>query len=246
MGKVILEWGYTPTNYFDNDIIVESDQYHLKISDGLVVVVLKTNDPDLTTSQKKYNNIIESHFIIQLIEKRIYYEIKERAPRVEHENGHADVYLKPDTIKITSSSYANLSPNGNIVSDTKEEERNKQKEFLLKIQNVLDKDKIVLQIINSYKNSILYPNDELVYLYEIRDAISTYFHSESNAKSRLKITNSELKELGRICNALPLKQSRHRGKMIDGFKDSKGGELETARSISRKIIHSFINFLDNN
>ncbi|PKL81756.1 MAG: hypothetical protein CVV24_13660 [Ignavibacteriae bacterium HGW-Ignavibacteriae-3] len=250
MEKVFLEWTYIPKTYFENDIIVENDQIHLLISNGIAKMELKNYNPQIKASHQEYNNFIESHFISRMIENRIDYTIKEGATIIEHDDGHTEVILKPETITITVTlpnpkvKITGFDKDGNINYDSEEEERKKQQEFLSKIQNVLDKDEIVPHIIESYKNSIRFPKEELIYLYEIIDALQTYFKGKSEAIGRLKISTEDWSELGRICNNLPLKQGRHRGQMIGKLKDSKEGELEKARDISRKILRSFINYLN--
>lgn len=247
MKKIILEWGYNPKTFFEKDVIIENEQYHLEISEGKIVLELKKYNSLIT--HKDYNNFIESHFISRMIDNRVNYEIEEGATIFEDENGKRDIHIKPKTINLTATlstkvSFTTRDKDGNIIYDSEQEEKNRQQEFLSKVQNVLDKYDIVPHLIESYKNSILHPNDELVYLYEIIDAIQTYFNGQSKARKILNIPKAEWSELGMICNKLPLKQGRHRGQMVGKLKDSKS-EIERARKLSQKIIHSFINYLNS-
>jgi len=246
MGKAILEWGYNPKTFFEKDIIIENEQYLIEISEGKIILAPKKYDPKI--DHKDYNNFIESHFISRMIDNRINYEIKEGAKIFEDENGRRDIHLKVETVSITATLSAKLSvtkydKDGNIIFDSEQDEMKKKQEFLSQIQNVLDKYDVVPHLVQSYKNSIRFPNDELVYLYEIVDAIQTFFGGKSKALRVLNILNSEWSELGKICNKLPLKQGRHRGQMIGKLKDAKS-EIERARILSQKIIHSFINYLN--
>ena len=247
MKKLFLEWIYNPKNFFANDIIAENEKYNLKISNGKIIIELKKYDPQI--AHKNFNNCVESYFISKTIKDRIIYEIKEGASIFEDENGKRSKSIKPEVIQFIktlplkkSIVTLKLDKEGNVIEDTEEKEKREMQEFLLKIQNALNKDKIVSHLIESYKNSIRFPNDELVYLYEIIDAIQTYFNGKSKALKALNITQAEWSDLGQICNSMPLKQSRHRGQMIGKLIDSKN-EIERARNISQKFIRSFINYL---
>lgn len=247
MKKLILEWEYKPKTFFEKEIIIKNEQYQIKIDKGKIILRLKKYDSQV--AHKEYHNVIVCYFISRMIDNRVNYELKEGATIIESENGKRNIQLKPETITLTTTlsaakvSFKKFDKNGNIIFDSEQEEERKQQEFLSYIQNVLDKYDIVPHLVESYKNSISFPNDELVYLYEIIDAIQTYFGGKSKALKALKITNDEWSELGMICNKLPLKQGRHRGQMIGKLQDAKN-KIERARNLSQKILRSFISYLN--
>ena len=250
MEKAILEWRYNPSSYFENEIILDNDQIKLRISAGLVQLELKNYNSTIELTHNKYNNYIESFFISQMIEQRTSYEIKNVSTVIEHEDCSREIYVKPETTTHIlrmplRNKIVKIDKDGKIIYDPDEEEKKRQLDLSTKIQNVLDKDKIVHHLLESYQNSIKFPNDELVYLYEIKDAIKTYFKNKSTVLILLKISDADWSELGIICNKLPLKQGRHRGQMIGKLIDPKENELEKARSIAKNIIKSFINYLNH-
>lgn len=249
MKKIILEWKYDPKSYFESDIVFDDNELRMRMFDGSVKLELLNYNSDFEPDHEKYNSFVESYFIAEMIGKRTYYDLKIGAIVIEDNDGLKEEILIPWIVTHNMSFSAKVrviknDKDGNILYDSEEEEKKKLLELLKNIQNVYDKDEVVPHIIKSFKNSILFPDDELVYLYEIIDAIQTYFKSKSKALHELKISKANWSELGKICNKLPLKQGRHRGQMIGTIKDSSAFELETARSISKKIIHTFIDYLN--
>ena len=87
------------------------------------------------------------------------------------------------------------------------------------------------------------PNNELVHLYEIREALSTKFAGENAARSALGISSSQWARLGQLCNNEPLWQGRHRGKTGGALRDATEGELTEARGIARAMIEAYLQHL---
>ena len=63
----------------------------------------------------------------------------------------------------------------------------------------------------SYSNSVSDSDNELVRLYEIRDALRVHYGGETNVKDALGITESEWEQLGRLTNDPHISQGRDRG-----------------------------------
>jgi hypothetical protein len=91
----------------------------------------------------------------------------------------------------------------------------------------------------SYSRSISDPSDEFVHLYEIRDALSTYYGSDQNARAALNISYSQWQRFGVLTSVTPLEQGRHRGKNMSSLRTASNEELEKARSIARNWIVAF-------
>lgn len=87
-------------------------------------------------------------------------------------------------------------------------------------------------------------NNELVHLYEIRDALSVKFGGETSARAALAITSSQWSRLGQLCNIEPLRQGRHRGKTSGALRDASEAELTEARGIARAMIEAYLQHLE--
>jgi len=99
-------------------------------------------------------------------------------------------------------------------------------------------------MLRSYDASVRDPNNELVHLYEIRDALSAKFGGENSARTALAITSTQWSRLGQLCNQEPLRQGRHRGKTGEALRDANEGELAEARGIARAMIEAYLQHLD--
>jgi hypothetical protein len=87
------------------------------------------------------------------------------------------------------------------------------------------------------------PDNELVYLYEIRDALGARFGDEMKTRAALGVSGADWKRLGGLCNDEPLRQGRHRGKKGTALRDATHGELEEARTIARSMIEKYLRWL---
>jgi hypothetical protein len=104
----------------------------------------------------------------------------------------------------------------------------------------------VLALLRSYEDSVRDSNNELLYLYEIRDAFSLKFGGEIAAISALKtISRSEWSWFGNLCNNEPLRQGRHRGKRYSELRDATDDELSKARRFAQAMIEAYLHYLDS-
>jgi hypothetical protein len=98
-------------------------------------------------------------------------------------------------------------------------------------------------LLASYRTAVHDPANELVHLYEIRDALAKHFRSEPAARKQLGITEANWKRLGVLANREPLEQGRHRGQHPLGRRPASQQELEEARAIVRRLIEAFARLL---
>ena len=252
MKKVFANWTYTPKDYFKEEIKIDENDYSLKIFEGTVELVIKNvEDNDAAETHSKYSEFIESFFMNELFKKRYLYEIKPSTLNSKNDDGSVTIYLKPkrNSISVTFSSevtWTKYDKDGNVITDSEEEKKKKQIDLLKKLQNALNKDELIKGLFESFKNSIKDPDNELVHLYEIRDAIQVHFGSKKNAVTELKITTKEWSDIGRLCNELPLLQGRHRGQKRAQIRNASRDELKLARELSLKLIESCIEYFNSN
>lgn len=123
------------------------------------------------------------------------------------------------------------------LSDTEE------KKFL-ELERKYGNDKTAKAILSSFNEATNDPDNELVHLYEIWEALTSKFGGEKNALSELNISQRERVTLTKLANNEPLRQGRHRGKHIEGLRDATSGELEAVRKIAARMIYAYFNYLD--
>ena len=132
---------------------------------------------------------------------------------------------------------------GNIVSSTKRDRTEQQEWFAKKVEQHRPKDKILDQMLKSYKMSVRDPDNEFVHLYEVRDALSKKFGSTSTALKQLNITKKEWDKIGVLANTQPYNQGRHRGSSAGALRDAEILELETGRKSVVNLINKYLEYL---
>jgi hypothetical protein len=126
-----------------------------------------------------------------------------------------------------------------IVRDTRAERIADHTQMLDFITPKLAQSPELGEMVKSYSRSIADPSNELLYLYEIRDALSKHYGGDGEARASLNIGNAEWKRLGRLANEQPLAEGRHRGKHLAGRRAASEAELEDARGIVLRWITEF-------
>ena len=84
-------------------------------------------------------------------------------------------------------------------------------------------------MLKSYQASAKDPDNELVHLYEIRDALVKKFGDSGALRTKLGITRNEWSRFAQLANVEPLRQGRHRGTKAGNLRDATEGELQEAR-----------------
>ena len=165
-------------------------------------------------------------------------------PNITHEraDGGRDITIIAGTGELKLTGFAVdirvTASDGTVVRDSKAERLAHDRIFLQRLATAAATSPTVKQMLESFSNSVSDPDNELVHLYEVRDAAVEHFGSESAARKALGVSKSEWGTLGRLANDAPLKQGRHRGKQIKGVRDATNEELQQARTIARRILES--------
>ena len=137
-------------------------------------------------------------------------------------------------------------PAGAVGRDTKIERADDKANAGELLHKHRDRDDTLRAIAASHANAVDDPNNELVHLYEIREALKGRFQSESKARSALGVTQARWSRFGQLCNDEPLRQGRHRGKFAASaaLRNATEAELHEARSISTEPVRSYLTYLD--
>lgn len=246
---VQLEWKYTPDTYLEEPISISIEEGDLEIKDGIAVAKI---DPTLYHA----NDSIRDDLTRQ-VESRLYavqimthkdFDLSKPSRTDIREDGKKNHFLEVESCVMTMSvGMVDLivkDRDGNVVSDIKRERLDKQKQFAYLVDKHRSSDATLDQMLISYQKSVKDPDDELVHLYEIRDSLFEKFGSKKNAIKKLGLTNNEWNDIGKLANALPLKQGRHRGKSVGTLRDADIAELEKARKSVACLIEKYLEYLE--
>ena len=240
--KILLEWKYTPENYFEEPIEISLEGVEIEIADGIALANIEPNVFEGNDNLRdELNQIIESNFHAVQIMKRTKFELNKPTRTDLKEDGKQHYYLEVDFIEskstVSTPDIAVIDKNGSIISDAKRDRLNQQKWIAKTAGKFRSEDKTLDQIFKSYQMAVDDPNNEFVHLFEVRDALSKKFGKpDKNAIKKLNITKKEWDEIGYFANKVPLKQGRHRGQSAGVLRDATKEELEAGRKSVYNLI----------
>ena len=246
---VVLEWKFSPPDYFEEPIHIKRDDYVMTISNGTVEARIRPElyDKDQSIRDRLHSSLNDRFLGVQLFSHKPY-ELSKASMYRLHRDGRKDVTIFPEPILITVSmgepDIIVKDKDENVISDSRQERIQKKQELAELAEKYRQKDPFLASILHSYNEAVNDPDNELVHLYEIRDAIAKHFEGELAAKSVLGISGTQWSRLGKLANDEPLKQGRHRGKNPGVLRDATEGELREARSITRNLVEAYLDYLE--
>ena len=90
------------------------------------------------------------------------------------------------------------------------------------------------------------PDNELVYLYEVREALARKFGGQATAMEKLCLNKTQWDIIGILANNEPFKQGRHRGNWVGNLRAAELSELEKARKSAVLLIEKYLIYLEQN
>jgi hypothetical protein len=246
---VLLEWKFSPPNYFEEAIQISRQDYTMTIADGQIQAKIDSAIYEANPSMRQgLHDALNDRFLgVQLFTHRAYELSKPTMTRV-HPDGHKDyfVQLEPDRLVLSDGTVDTrlTDKNGNVISDSKQDRIEKKRSLAELVTTYRATDSVLAFLLRSYDVAVRDPSNELVHLYEIRDALKVRFGGDAAAKAALGISSPQWSRMGQLCNDEPLRQGRHRGKTVGVVRDASEGELAEARGIARAMIERYLHHLE--
>lgn len=163
------------------------------------------------------------------------------------EDGGRDAFVElKGVVMVLAGGTADIqvtNADGAIVYDSRSERIAAKRSFGELIELHRPSSPTLTAMLNSISNAVRDPQNELVHLYEVLDALSKEFGGKSRAITTLGLGASMWSRLGQLCNNEPLRQGRHRGKAGLALRDATHDELEEAREIARSMLRLYVEFL---
>jgi hypothetical protein len=246
---VVLEWKFSPPDYFEEPIHIKRDDYVMTISNGTVEARIRPElyDKDQSIRDRLYSSLNDRFLGVQLFSHKPY-ELSKASMYRLHPDGRRDITIFADPIVVSTSirgeaDFMVKHKDGNVISDSRQERIQKKQKLAKLAEKYGQKNPFVASIMRSNNNAVKDPDNELVYLYEICDSIAKHFGGESVAKEQLGISR-KWKRLKNLANNEPLKQGRHRGKNPGVLRDATEGELREARRLVCDLVEAYFDYLE--
>ena len=243
----LFEWAYSPPDYFEEPFEVVRDDYTMTISPGKVEARVASNTfAENPAIRDEMHAFLNDRFLgAQLIAFRPYELSDSRRTRV-HPDGRKDVFIELKGVAAVAAGGTvdiRVTSADGVVYDSKAERTAAKRRLAELVHLHRSSSPALTAMLTSFGNAIRDPQNELVHLYEVRDALSVEFAGKSNAIATLGLTSAAWSRLGQLSNDEPLRQGRHRGKSGVALRDATHAELQEAREIARSMLSLYVNHL---
>lgn len=243
----LFDWTFSPADYFEEPFEIVRDDYTMTISCGAVEARVAAKafaeNPGI---RDEIQSALNDRFLgAQLIALRPYELSDSRRTRV-HPDGRKDVFieLKGGMVVATGGTVDIRITNADgVVYDSKAVRTAEKRRLAGLVELLRPSSPALTAMLTSFGNAIRDPQNELVHLYEVRDALSAELGGKSNAIATLGITSPSWSRLGQLSNDEPLRQGRHRGKNGAALRDATHAELQEAREIAGSMVSLYIHYL---
>ena len=246
----IIEWTYTPNDYFEESFSISQQECEVEIGQGKVQAKVETvSYHEACAISDKLHDSLLSRFLAAQVVKHFSFSLSKSHICRQYADGHKDLFVSVSgvigvSVSVSQPDIIITDQNGNVTSDTRRERINS----IQRLGDLADKfrgtDLTADAVLRSYQAAVNDPGNELIHLYEIRDALNERFKKEKAARKALGITHLDWKRLGELANSEPLRQGRHRGENVGNLRDATESELDEARKIARAFIQKYLNYLD--
>ncbi len=260
-----IEWRYTPADFFvdpSREHVLDCD---MQIGSGMALATISAEVYEKTSSlQQQLHRFLDARLKVQQFKTARAYKLDNGSLTEFHQDGKRTRHMNV-CVRGTSSVSADIKitdGTGRTIFDSsaerarvrlKHEQKRSDLEALDKqlavdIEGYFGKqtrpeETIVSSLLSSYLASCNDPENELVHLYEIRDAVRKRFGGEISARQALGICKAEWSEFGRLADNEPLAEGRHRGNFSGRLRPATDEELVLARLFAKKLLRSFLQYV---
>jgi hypothetical protein len=241
--KTDLEWGYEPADFFEAEYAGSLTHGQVLADRGRAVVTLAVAaDPVPAPILDGTADEVRALFLAQQLVVRRMFELR-RPTITQHEaDGGLGITVSLADLAVQANAPTGEAiithPDG-TVTDTRAERIASDAAFVAALAPKLVQSPVLRAMVESYGHAVRDPANELVHLYEVRDAAAKHYGSDRRARKALGVTHAEWQTLGRLANSEPLRESRHRGQHPAGTRPATDEELTAARTVARRIIEAF-------
>lgn len=241
---VVLEWRFSPPDYFESQIEIMQHDY-IVIADGKAEAKIDSMVYEANPKiREELDDVLRSQFLgLQLSSREPFNLSRPNEVRVEHADGRLDYILGAEPGKFELRGHqvtvSKIDKDGSVVADQQTKAKKSINELVIKHYT----NEVLKSILKSWDNSVNDQENELGYLYEIRDTLSRRFGNDAKAIHSLGTSKKKWSDFGKLCNNTPLKQSRHRGEH-DTLRDATDNELSEVRGIAKDWIEAYLKYLE--
>lgn len=243
--SIELGWHFKP-DLFEDDFEINQADCTIAIRSGRIIATTAQLPIDALPARR---TVIEA-FVVNLflgaqVCTRTAYQLSGPTVTYVDSDGTRNhvIECRPAEVKIYGGTVDLIYTGADgVVVDTKADRIGRLKRLGQQSALLAQTDCTMTRMLRSHQAAILDPEDELIHLYEIRDAAAARLGGDHAARVKLCITHKLWSRFGELCNELPVKQGRHRGKANGELRDATEAELTEARKFAALVIEAYISY----
>ena len=245
----VIEWSYTPPEFLEDIPSLALGEHTVTFDHGAARVTLPLDayqdDGDL---KEQLTAALQDAFeAVQAVRSTAYTLSRPSVTRTDAEGKRVvAIYLNSmiARARVFPADFIIRDAAGSVTADTKQERHDRIRRMAQLAQKHRHTDAPARAILSSYGAAMRDPANELVHLYEIREALTTRFRGEQAALTALCASKTQWKRFGALANNEPVRQGRHRGAHVGALRGATEAELEFARAFARELIYAYFEYLD--
>ena len=181
---VVLEWAFKPPDYFEEEISRQG--FTMTIADGRVQAKIEsaTYEANPNMRQGLHDDLNIMFLTEQLLTHRAFELSSSKMTRV-HPDGRRDIFMdaEPGHYLICGMTvdFEVIDKDGNVISDSKRDRIEKKRRLRELVSRHYATDSTLASLLQGNDRAVRNPNSELVYLYEIREALIKKFGNKKSA-----------------------------------------------------------------
>jgi hypothetical protein len=248
--NIVLDWTYSPTDFFEQDISIPNTDYVLEIRSGSVQarVSLCKFAEDGSTRDKIHAALDRRFRAVQALSHRAYVLNGPSQYRSLPDGRRQHTLFVHDSESVVQCDTVDLvvkNSDGDVIADSRADRLREKRQFAERVAVLGEYDVLLQGLLESYSNAVRDCADELVHLYEIRDALAKHFGGEQKARDKLSITKRRWSRIGQLANDEPIRQGRHRGRSLASMRDATDEELQECRNIALELIANYLQYAES-
>lgn len=245
----VLEWDYTPPDFFEEPVQVILDTGTIEIDNGRARGSFNALEHSRgSESRNEIHERLRQKFMAQQLFSGCTF-ILDRPGNMtrEHPGGGRDhtLFAEPGHGKTAGAPahFRITDPEGVVIQDNRSEQMAEQRGYLDKIGELGPEHPKLIRMLKSFGMSVEDEQNCFVHLYEVRDILKTEFGNGGIARKTLGKDNWN--NLGQLANDDPNTASRHRGGHIT-LQPASDKTLNAGRECARSLILAYVDHLERN
>jgi len=248
---VLLEWSYTPANFFEEPVVISREGVEIHIDGGRATAKMEPESYDAEhRKREELHDFVRGYFKAEQVMTHHAFTLEKPSVTRVHADGRRDSAAFVDCVKFAlignPVDFCITKADGTVV-DTKKERLECKREFREACER-LRHDWTLRRMIVSYGGAVNDPEDEFVHLYEIWDALKVRFDPKGRKPRKaceiLGVDENAGSRFEALTNDRRLRQSRHRGQHLEELRDATAEELAEARGLARAFIEAYVRWLE--